>query len=72
MIDGSFMLRGGARNTAVVGVGVANTLSLGVDFVSPIALFVPKRNANVNLARPETAFTQHHLFVSGVFAANQP
>lgn len=72
MIDGSFMLRGGAGNTAVVGVGVANTLSLGVDFVSPIALFVPKRNANVNLARPETAFTQHNLFVSGVFAANQP
>ena len=72
MIDGSFMLRGGAGNTAVVGVGVANTLSLGVDFVSPIALFVPKRNANVNLARPETAFKQHHLFVSGVFAANQP
>lgn len=72
MIDGSFMLRGGAGNTAVVGVGVANTLSLGVDFVSPIALFVPKRYANVNLARPETAFTQHNLFVSGVFAANQP
>ena len=72
MIDGSFMLRGGAGNIAVVGVGVANTLSLGVDFVSPIALFVPKRNVNVNLARPETAFTQNNLFVSGVFAANQP
>ena len=72
MIDGTFMLHGGVGNTAVVGVGVANTLSLGVDFVSPIALFVPKRNVNVNLARPETAFTQTNLFVSGVFAANQP
>ena len=66
MIDGSFMLRGGAGNTAVVGVGVANTLSLGVDFVSPIALFVPKRNANVNLARPETALS-NIIFLFQVF-----
>ena len=72
MVDGSFSLRGGAGNTAVVGVGVANTLSLGVDFVSPITLFVPKRNSKVNLMRPENAFIQHNLFVSGVFAANQP
>ncbi|HRS68354.1 MAG TPA: ABC transporter permease [Paludibacteraceae bacterium] len=72
MIDGSFTLRGGAGSTAVVGVGVANTLSLGVDFVSPVALYVPKRNVKVNLTRPETAFRQHYLYASGVFAANQP
>lgn len=72
MVDGSFTLRGGAGHSAVVGVGVANTLSLGVDFVSPITLFVPKRNSKVNLARPENAFIQYNLFVSGVFAANQP
>ena len=72
MLDGSFTLRSGSGYNAVVGVGVANTLSLGVDFVSPIVLFVPKRSAKINLARPDNAFVQQYLFVSGVFVANQP
>ena len=72
MLDGSFTLRSGSGYNAVVGVGVANSLSLGVDFVSPIVLFVPKRSAKINLARPDNAFVQQPLFVSGVFVANQP
>lgn len=72
IIDGSFSVRGGDFNHAVVGAGLANTLGLGVDFVNPVMIFVPKRKSQVNLARPESAFAQHALFVSGVFAVNQP
>jgi lipoprotein-releasing system permease protein len=67
MIDGAFMLEDEAINYAVVGQGVAYNLGLGLSFVDPIRIFVPRKGsqAAVNLAR---SLNFDYIFPSGVFS----
>jgi lipoprotein-releasing system permease protein len=67
MIDGAFMLRDEGINYAVVGQGVAYNLGLGLSFVDPIRIFVPKKGsqAAVSLAR---SLNFDYIFPSGVFS----
>lgn len=71
MLDGKFALREGDVDNAVIGAGLAMTLGVGANFLSPVEIYVPKRNTKVNLANPMSAFTTDEAFVSGVFALNQ-
>ncbi len=66
VIDGDFSI----ENRAVAGVGVANTVNFGYDL--PLTLYVPKRYAKVNLARPDNAFRRHEIYLSGIVATGQP
>lgn len=67
MVDGVFMLEDQGMNYAVVGQGVAYNLGLGLSFVDPIRIFVPKkgRQASVNLAR---SLNFDYIFPAGVFS----
>jgi lipoprotein-releasing system permease protein len=67
MIDGAFMLTEEGINYAVVGQGVAYNLGLGLSFVDPIRIFVPKKGsqAAVNLSR---SLNFDYIFPSGVFS----
>jgi len=67
VIDGEFMLENEGINYAVVGQGVAYNLGLGLTFIDPIRIFVPKKGKqmSMNMAR---AINQDFIYPSGIFA----
>jgi lipoprotein-releasing system permease protein len=67
IVDGIFMLEDRGMDYAVVGQGVAYNLGLGLSFVDPIRIFVPKkgRKATINLAR---SLNFDYIFPAGVFS----
>ena len=67
IVDGIFMLEDRGMDYAVVGQGVAYSLGLGLSFVDPIRIFVPKkgRQTSVNLAR---SLNFDYIFPAGVFS----
>lgn len=71
MLDGTFTLREGDVDNAVIGAGLAMTLGAGSNFRSPLEIYVPKRNMRVNPSNAANAFTVEYAYVSGVFALNQ-
>ncbi len=71
IIDGEFMLREGDIDYSVIGAGLAMYMGTRAGFLSPLEIYIPKRNEKINLANPSTAFTRSEVYVSGVFALNQ-
>ena len=70
IIDGEFILKENKNNYAVIGQGVALSLAVGLNFITPINIYVPKRTQKVSL-NPEKAFSQKYIFPSGIFAIQQ-
>lgn len=70
---GEFILNDGTDNYAVLGGGLAETLRCGVFFDTPLEIYVPNRQGNVNLTIPARNFRKSELQSSGlVFILNQP
>lgn len=70
MWDGEFLLSNSQGNYyAVVGLGVANTLGIRVNFITPLAIYMPNRKGNIN--NPETAFNREYIWPSGIFEIEQ-
>jgi lipoprotein-releasing system permease protein len=67
IIDGAFMLEEDNMNYAIVGQGVAYNLGLGLSFVDPIRVFVPKKG-NQTSVNPARALNFDYIFPSGVFS----
>lgn len=67
MVDGKFILKEQNINYAVVGQGVAYNLGVGLNFVDPIRIYVPKRGkqSTINLA---SSINHNYIFPSGVFS----
>ncbi len=67
IVNGEFSLKNEGMNYAVVGQGVAFNLGIGLTFVDPIRIFVPKKGKQVsmNLAR---AINQDYIYPSGIFS----
>lgn len=61
--DGEFLLHQNNINYTVIGMGVAYYLNVGLSFVSPIAMYAPKRDA----VNPHDAFNRKVAFPSGIF-----
>lgn len=70
VINGTFTLDDGHRPMAVVGSGLAYFLSVNVNFVSPVFIYVPKRNGRISM-NPERAFSKSYIYPSGIFAIQQ-
>jgi ABC-type lipoprotein release transport system permease subunit len=71
MWDGDFILTTeNGRPYAVAGLGVANYLGMRLNFVSPLAIYIPDRKAHLTL-NPENEFTRKYIFISGIFAVEQ-
>lgn len=71
MWDGEFILRAeNGRPYAVAGLGVANYLGMRLNFVSPLAIYIPDRKGRLS-ATPENEFTRKYIFLSGIFAVEQ-
>jgi len=72
MWDGEFILKGeNGRMYAVVGMGVAQNLGIGINFLSSINIYVPKRTGKVRNTDLASAFKREFIFPSGIFAVEQ-
>lgn len=70
--SGIFMLRDEICEYGIMGIGLAGRLDCGVQPVSPITLYVPKRGARVNMINPSANFNSAKIFSPGVlFQVNQ-
>ena len=71
MWDGNFTLLGeNGRPYAVAGLGVANYLGMRLNFVSPLAIYIPDRKARIR-GTPDNEFTRKYIYMSGIFAVEQ-
>ena len=70
IVDGKFILHEKNAPMAVVGQGIAMNLGIGLNFVTPIKIYVPRRTEHISL-NPEKAFSKKYIFPSGVFAIQQ-
>lgn len=70
--SGHFVLQDSLVNYGVMGVELIATLGTGVEFVDPLQVYVPRRNAKVNMANPAASFNRDYLYSPGVvFVVNQ-
>lgn len=70
VINGTYTLNDGHRPMAVVGAGLAYYLSVNVNFVSPLLIYVPKRSGRISV-NPERAVNKSYIYPSGIFAIQQ-
>ena len=69
--EGHYEVYDGAFDRAVLGQGLAWQMGIGARFISPLQLYAPKRNAKVNMLRPDANFNRETCFIAGTFAVNQ-
>ncbi len=68
--DGEFILKKGKEQYAVVGYGVAYYLSIGLSYITPLKIWVPKRQESVTFD-VEAAFNKKYLYPAGIFTIQQ-
>jgi len=71
LINGRFALREDVVDYATLGIGLASVLGINAGFITPLEIFVPKRNEPVNMANPSTSFNTEYAYIGGVFCINQ-
>jgi len=71
LIDGSLELERGESNYSLLGLGLANNLSVNPGFLYPMEVYVPKRKAAVNLVDPSKSISKDYVYIGGVFRTNQ-
>ena len=70
IVDGVYALWEKNRPMAVVGLGVAYHLAIGLNFLNPINIYVIKRRGNISM-NPEQAINRKFIFPSGMFSIEQ-
>jgi lipoprotein-releasing system permease protein len=70
IVDGEYALWDKNRPKAVVGLGVAYHLAIGLNFLNPINIYVIKRKGNISM-NPERAISRKFIFPSGMFSIEQ-
>ncbi len=71
MWDGEFRLRSeNGREWAVPGYGVASYLGIRVNFINPLVIYIPDKNASVSSDMSD-AFNRKYIFPSGIFQVEQ-
>ena len=67
IIDGEFMLSNKGIDYAVVGQGVAYNLGLGLTFVDPIRIFVPRKGKQISM-NLTSSLNQDYIYPSAIFS----
>lgn len=70
IVEGEFKLREGEHQFAVIGQGIAYFLSVGLNLISPISIYVPQKGRSSGLSM-EGSFNQDYIYPSGVFSVQQ-
>jgi len=71
LIDGELELEKESSNYSILGMGLANNLTVNAGFVYPMQIFAPKRKATVNLVNPLASLNSQYAYIGGVFRTNQ-
>ncbi len=67
LIDGEYYLEKDGINYAIVGRGVANNLGVGISFLDPINIYVPKKGRQFSL-NASRVINHDYVFPSAIFA----
>ncbi|MBN2173758.1 MAG: ABC transporter permease, partial [Bacteroidales bacterium] len=67
LVEGKYYLEKDGINYAVVGRGVANYLGVGISFLDPINIYVPKKGRQFSL-NPARTINHDYLYPSAIFA----
>jgi len=67
MTNGRFILKENNREFAVVGRGLAYFLSISLNFMEPLNIYVPERGQTA-MYNPSEAFSRKYIFPSGIFS----
>lgn len=59
------------QHQALVSVGVASSMQIYIDDISPVFLYTPRRTGNINLVNPAASFITDSLPICGVFRSEQ-
>ena len=71
MLSGNFRLFDFDFDVSAIGYGLAAKIGTGVDYVTPLTIYAPRREGKINVMRPDAAFKKGEIFVAGVFSFNQ-
>ncbi len=71
MVDGKFDLSNKNSRVGVLGYILAEQLSVGINFVTPMGIYAPRREGTFNMMNPESGFRSDYLMPSGIFAVKQ-
>lgn len=72
LMDGQAVLHEGETSYGILGIGLAYSLGVYGRFIYPLEIYVPKREAKVNLTNPASSFLLDYAFIGGIFRVNQP
>lgn len=70
IIDGEFQLYQGEIPTGVIGYELAAQLGIGLNFINPVHIWVPRRSERLILD-PTRAFNHQTIFPAGIFSVQQ-
>ena len=71
MYDGTFKLHNAHAALGIPGYLLADQLSVNTNFVSPIGIYVPRKNSTINMMNPESGFKTDYVMPGGIFAVKQ-
>jgi len=71
MHDGTFRTKHKKENLGVLGYVLADQLSVRLNFVTPLSIYVPRRTGRINLANPQNAFRTEYINPAGIFMVKQ-
>lgn len=64
--NGIYMLEDEICNYGIMGLGVMRKMDCGMNPVSPLKLYIPKKEGQVSIANPASAFNQADIYSPGV------
>jgi len=70
MVEGEFKLKEGTFQYAVMGQGIAYYLSVGLNLINPINIYVPQKGRSSGLSMGGN-FNQGYIYPSGIFSVQQ-
>ena len=66
MGDGEYMLKVADMDCGILAIRLAQTLGTGITFDSPLYVYAPKRQGQLNMANPTDGFVEGALYSPGV------
>jgi lipoprotein-releasing system permease protein len=70
IVHGKFALQGEGKDWAVIAQGVAYYLSVSLNFMEPLQIFVPQRGQSA-MVNPQQAYNRKYIFPAGIFRIQQ-
>lgn len=71
MVEGKFSLNNSHANMGYLGFILADQLSVGLNFVTPLVIYVPRKNSGFSMLNAQHAFKQDVIIPAGTFAVKQ-